>query len=198
MAENSVLESRFTTLLGDEGGLEYRYSNKTNVSRPFPQCVEQQRARLGELVRHDFNVALCNYYKDGAHAVSWHSDSEEDLVPGAVIATLSFGATRTFQLRSMECSSRLRLRQELCERLKREERAPTPDEQLILADRPLEDDSANLSLELADGDALIMGGTLQQHWRHRVPRVKGQPEVYPPRIVMTFRCVATLEHDKAL
>lgn len=43
-----------------------------------------------------------------------------------------------------------------------------------------------LNLPLAHGGLLLMGGMLQHHWRHRVPR---QPGIRAPRINLTFRAI---------
>lgn len=49
--------------------------------------------------RHAFNSALLNLYRSGADSVDWHSDDEAELGPAPVIAALSLGATRRFELR---------------------------------------------------------------------------------------------------
>jgi len=46
-----------------------------------------------------FNSVLANLYRDGHDHVSWHSDDEPALGHQPTIASLSFGDTRTFQLR---------------------------------------------------------------------------------------------------
>ena len=46
-----------------------------------------------------------------------------------------------------------------------------------------------LSLPLTHGSLLLMGGSLQHRWRHRVPRMPG---VNGPRINLTFRAVVPL------
>lgn len=46
-----------------------------------------------------------------------------------------------------------------------------------------------LDILLGHGDLLLMAGTLQQHWRHALPKTK-QPKT--PRINLTFRQVAGL------
>ena len=42
---------------------------------------------------------LCNLYRDGRDSMGWHSDDESELGAEPVIASLSFGAVRRFQLR---------------------------------------------------------------------------------------------------
>lgn len=41
-------------------------------------------------------------------------------------------------------------------------------------------------LALTHGSLLLMGGTLQHHWRHRVPK---SPAIRVPRINLTFRAI---------
>lgn len=46
-----------------------------------------------------FNSMLANLYRDGHDSLAWHSDDEKSLGPEPTIASVSFGDTRTFQLR---------------------------------------------------------------------------------------------------
>jgi alkylated DNA repair dioxygenase AlkB len=46
-----------------------------------------------------FNSALLNWYRNGQDSVDWHSDDERELGANPVIASLSLGATRRFDLR---------------------------------------------------------------------------------------------------
>lgn len=48
---------------------------------------------------HTFNSLLCNLYRDEKDSVDWHSDDEPALGSCPVIASLSLGATRTFEMR---------------------------------------------------------------------------------------------------
>lgn len=43
-----------------------------------------------------------------------------------------------------------------------------------------------LRLPLGHGSLLLMGGALQHHWRHRIPRMPG---VARPRVNLTFRAI---------
>lgn len=42
---------------------------------------------------------LINLYRDGKDSVAWHADDEPELGDAPVIASLSLGATRDFQMR---------------------------------------------------------------------------------------------------
>ena len=52
-----------------------------------------------------YNSVLCNLYRDGHDSMGWHSDDEPELGAEPVIASLSFGALRRFQLRHRHDSS---------------------------------------------------------------------------------------------
>lgn len=46
--------------------------------------------------------------------------------------------------------------------------------------------ATRLDIELADGDLLIMAGSIQHHWRHELPKTRKPKQ---PRINLTFRWV---------
>ncbi|MGN6105296.1 MAG: alpha-ketoglutarate-dependent dioxygenase AlkB family protein [Kofleriaceae bacterium] len=89
---------RLVCAFGDDG-LRYRYAGVDRSTHPWPAQLRVVRDRIAALVGHAFNYALVNWYRDGGDYIGWHSDKEEDLVPGAAIASLSLGAARPFQLR---------------------------------------------------------------------------------------------------
>jgi alkylated DNA repair dioxygenase AlkB len=47
-----------------------------------------------------FNHVLVNRYRDGNDSMGYHADAEPELGPDPVVATLSLGQTRRFQLRA--------------------------------------------------------------------------------------------------
>lgn len=55
--------------------------------------------QIEENTGHTFNSLLCNLYRNEKDSVDWHSDDEPSLGRCPVIASLSFGATRTFEMR---------------------------------------------------------------------------------------------------
>ena len=67
---------------------------------PWTRTIAKLRDDLAALVGVRFNSVLANLYRDGRDSVGWHSDDEPELGATPVIASLSFGATRTFRLRS--------------------------------------------------------------------------------------------------
>lgn len=57
------------------------------------------KERIEEFTGYTFNSLLCNLYRNEKDSVDWHSDDEPSLGKNPVIASLSFGATRTFEMR---------------------------------------------------------------------------------------------------
>ena len=59
--------------------------------------IEPRVNKLG--INIGFNSVLINKYRNGLDSQGWHSDDEKELGPDPVIASLSLGATRTFEIR---------------------------------------------------------------------------------------------------
>lgn len=77
----------------------YRYSGIEHPARPLPPRVEALRRVVEERVGLPFNSVLLNLYRDGRDAMGWHSDDDYEHGGQDVIASLSLGATRRFQVR---------------------------------------------------------------------------------------------------
>jgi alkylated DNA repair dioxygenase AlkB len=54
-----------------------------------------------------FNSVLLNLYRDGRDSVGWHADNERGLGRNPVIASISLGATRRFQLKHRRSGERV-------------------------------------------------------------------------------------------
>ena len=76
----------------------------------WPAEIQELRNRLEEITGTRFNSLLCNFYRDGHDSIDWHSDDESSLGTNPTIASLSFGDTRSFEMRKkpppVRCSSR--------------------------------------------------------------------------------------------
>src|SRR4051812_36579464 len=59
--------------------------------------------RVGD--RSYFNSALVNLYRSGSDYVRWHADNEPCFGKNPIIASVSFGATRKFQLKPVKITS---------------------------------------------------------------------------------------------
>lgn len=93
-----VAVPRLTAWYGDPGA-SYTYSGLTMAPAPWTPALQEVRAAVEDAAGGHFNGVLANLYRDGSDSVGWHSDDESELGPAPVIASASFGATRTFQLR---------------------------------------------------------------------------------------------------
>jgi alkylated DNA repair dioxygenase AlkB len=81
------------------GEARYRYSGLTLEPLPFTPLLQQLRAAVEAVTGARFNSVLLNYYRNERDSMGMHSDDEPELGPEPAIASLSFGATRTFILR---------------------------------------------------------------------------------------------------
>ena len=77
----------------------YRYSGLTHQPLPWTPLLAQIRARVVETVGQALNGVLLNYYRDGDDSMGWHSDDEAELGSNPLIASLTLGGTRRFDLR---------------------------------------------------------------------------------------------------
>jgi alkylated DNA repair dioxygenase AlkB len=97
---------RLTAWHGEAG---YVYSGIAMAPAPWtPRLLELKRcaeAHAGQA----FNSVLVNLYRDGRDSVGWHADNEPGLGRDPVIASLSLGATRRFQLKHRGSGERVAL-----------------------------------------------------------------------------------------
>jgi len=89
---------RLTAWYGDEG-TAYTYSGLKNIPAPWtPPILEVKRA-VEAPCGVTFNSVLLNRYRTGQDSVSWHADDEPEFGRNPVIASVSLGGTRVFQLK---------------------------------------------------------------------------------------------------
>jgi alkylated DNA repair dioxygenase AlkB len=96
---------RKTYSMADSTVGPYPYAGKLEIPEPFSENVHLIRTRLEADLGVRFNFALLNYYPDGDSSMGWHSDSENSIVVGSTIASLSLGATRRFDVRKRDATS---------------------------------------------------------------------------------------------
>lgn len=90
-------QPRLTALFGNEGK-PYSYSNivmQPNAWNPLLMFIKNE---IEDLVAENFTTVLLNFYRDGKDSNGWHSDNERELGRNPVIASVSFGAERSFHL----------------------------------------------------------------------------------------------------
>lgn len=91
-------QPRLTAWYGD-GGIKYSYSGIHMQALPWTPVLLKIKEDLESELKTKFNSVLINYYRDGNDHMSYHSDDEKELGPNPVIASLSFGETRSFHLK---------------------------------------------------------------------------------------------------
>ena len=90
MWDKEVLTPRLTAWYGERLDEE-----------PIPWTPEllMIREKVEPLCGVIFNSVLLNYYRDGNDSVAWHSDKENVLGKRPVIASVTFGQVRSFDIR---------------------------------------------------------------------------------------------------
>eukprot|EP00746_Dinoflagellata_sp_MGD_P144723 gnl/MRDRNA2_/MRDRNA2_77426_c0_seq3.p1 gnl/MRDRNA2_/MRDRNA2_77426_c0~~gnl/MRDRNA2_/MRDRNA2_77426_c0_seq3.p1 ORF type:complete len:137 (-),score=29.99 gnl/MRDRNA2_/MRDRNA2_77426_c0_seq3:364-774(-) len=61
--------------------------------------MEQVSIHAGLSGEEAFNHVVVNYYRDGSDDIGWHADDEAQLGRNPLVAALSLGVTRKFQMR---------------------------------------------------------------------------------------------------
>lgn len=95
---------RLTAWYGDPNS-SYTYSGILMTPLPWTKTLSLLKSQIEERIQHKFNSVLLNQYRNGSDSVAWHSDDEPELGESPVIASLSLGASRKFELRSKVKSS---------------------------------------------------------------------------------------------
>lgn len=93
-----ILQPRLVAWIGDPDAV-YTYSGVQNHPLPWTATLLPLRRRIEEVAGQPFNSVLCNLYRDGQDSMGFHADKEPELGRNPVIASLSLGAPRRFQLR---------------------------------------------------------------------------------------------------
>src|SRR5262252_1512531 len=108
LADLAWEEQRFTIygrtipmprLIAMYGPAGYRYSGVVHPPRALTPRLDAIRRRAEEVTGCAFNSVLANLYRDGRDSVGWHRDSDYAHGGQPDIASLSFGATRRFEVR---------------------------------------------------------------------------------------------------
>lgn len=92
------LVPRLTAWYGDKGA-NYSYSGVVHHPVAWSERLLALKSEVEQACGTEFNSALFNLYRDGKDSVAWHSDDEPELGARPIIASLSLGAPRSFQLK---------------------------------------------------------------------------------------------------
>jgi len=91
-------QPRLTALFGNEGK-PYSYSNITMQPHPWNLLLQKLKTQIEAVAQTTFTTVLLNQYRDGKDSNGWHADNEKELGINPIIASISFGAERTFHLK---------------------------------------------------------------------------------------------------
>ena len=91
-------QPRLTALFGNEGK-PYSYSNIKMQPHLWNPLLQNIKSLVECVSDTKFTTVLLNQYRDGKDSNGWHADNEKELGTNPIIASVSFGAERVFQLK---------------------------------------------------------------------------------------------------
>lgn len=106
MFGKKIAEPRLSTWHA-EPHLPYTYSGARRNPSPWTSELIAIRTMCEDHLHHTFNGVLVNLYRTGADHLGWHSDDEKVNGPEPIIASISLGAERSFELRHKESGERV-------------------------------------------------------------------------------------------
>lgn len=89
--------------------VSYVYSRITRTPHAMTPLLHDVMNRCALASGAKFNSVLVNLYRNGSDSVSWHADNEKINGSEPVIASVSLGATRRFDLRHKETGETVRV-----------------------------------------------------------------------------------------
>jgi alkylated DNA repair dioxygenase AlkB len=107
----TIITKRKVAFEGDDQ-IEYTYSKQKKTASPWSNIVLEIKNKVEEELKVTFNACLLNYYEKGDISMAWHSDNEPELIPDGIIASISFGVTRTFQLKHKQTGEKIDIKWE--------------------------------------------------------------------------------------
>ncbi|NCD69715.1 alpha-ketoglutarate-dependent dioxygenase AlkB family protein [Mucilaginibacter agri] len=99
MYGKEVLTPRLTAWCGDSDA-DFFISGGNTPPLPWTDDLLMMRERVEAAAGVKFNTVLLNYYRNGNDSVSWHDD--QDGIPGRnkIVASVSLGQVRVFDIRN--------------------------------------------------------------------------------------------------
>lgn len=94
----TYLQPRLTALYGINEKT-YSYSNITMIPKKLTSQLLKIKSDVEKICQHKFTTVLLNLYRNGNDSNGWHADNEKELGRNPLIASLSFGAERTFHFK---------------------------------------------------------------------------------------------------
>ncbi len=78
---------------------EYSYSGIDLTTHSFTPTLLEIHKKLKDVCKVSFNAVLINLYRHGSDSMGWHSDDEKELGKNPIIASLTLGQERYFNLK---------------------------------------------------------------------------------------------------
>ena len=91
-------QPRLVALYADKGRT-YDYSGISMSPLPWTDLLREIKRRVEDCTEARFNAVFLNLYRDHNDSMGFHSDDEKELGKNPVIASVTFGATRVFQMK---------------------------------------------------------------------------------------------------
>ncbi|MGB6268435.1 MAG: alpha-ketoglutarate-dependent dioxygenase AlkB [Olleya sp.] len=91
-------QPRLTALFADNNK-PYSYSNITMYPQVFNSALSEIKEKVAQHVGTIFTTCLANLYRNGQDSNGWHADNEKELGKNPIIASVSFGEARYFNLK---------------------------------------------------------------------------------------------------
>ena len=93
-----IAQPRLTCLFGNEGK-PYSYSGITMHPNPWNKTLIYIKDKIEQTAEKNFTTVLANLYRNEKDSNGWHADNEKELGRNPIIASVSFGEERKFQLK---------------------------------------------------------------------------------------------------
>ena len=93
-----IAQPRLTCLFGNEGK-PYSYSGLTMQPHAWNPTLMFIKDKVEQVANHNFTTVLANLYRNEKDSNGWHADNEKELGRNPIIASVSFGEERKFQLK---------------------------------------------------------------------------------------------------
>jgi alkylated DNA repair dioxygenase AlkB len=93
-----ILQPRLTSLYGNDGK-SYGYSNIVMHPHAFNSTLTFIKDEIKNIINEHFTTVLLNLYRNEKDSNGWHADNEKELGRDPIIASLSLGEERVFQIK---------------------------------------------------------------------------------------------------
>lgn len=93
-----IAQPRLTALYGNLGK-PYSYSGITMHPIAWSPLVWLLKEEVETIAQHSFTSVLLNLYRNEKDSNGWHADDEKELGRDPIIASISLGETRKFQIK---------------------------------------------------------------------------------------------------